>query len=542
MGCSSISVRGLAAIAALFALFCLGTASAGAAPLVWMANSNGESVSTFDSTTNSEAGSPIKVGKRPISIAITPNGKRAVVVNFEGGSATVIETASRKPVNTVSLGHNGERVAISPDGKSAYVTAESDDEVQVVNPETAKGVGSITVGPEASAVAFSPDGDVAYVGTAPKDIAVVNTATEEVVGKPIEVGGFPKGIVFTPDGEKAYVIASGTEEVSVVDPALGEVVGHLLMTGEPTDLAMSPDGQQLWVSSKGGESVTEFPAAGDDITGTPIKVGKEPGEIAFTPSGRTAYVAITGEGVVKPLNTATRSLGTPIQMTGKGVSALVVAPDQSPTAAFTAPSATVGTPAAFSGAASTDPDGSVVSWSWGFGDGGVGSGVSVTHTYAAPGTYSAKLSVVDNEGCGEAEVFTGRTAYCSGAAPAVHAVTAKAPAVEPIATVAPSNKFRFGSLIHNRRNGTARLQVKLPSAGFVLLFGKKVHAVTRKSKGVQSMWLTIHARVELNKRLKTILRAPVKIRVSFTPNGGTPKTLHRTVSLVRAPRHAHRGH
>jgi len=73
-----------------------------------------------------------------------------------------------------------------------------------------------------------------------------------------------------------------------------------------------------------------------------------------------------------------------------------------------------------------------------------------------------------------------------------------------------------------------------------------VHAVTRHSRGVQSMWLTIHARVELAKRLKKVHRARVRFRVTFTPAGGTARTVHRNVTLLRAPRehhhHRHHGH
>ena len=98
--------------------------------------------SSIDGGTGKAVGAPIPVGERPGSIAITPNGRRAVVVSFSGASATVIETATRTPVGTISLPQNGERVAISPDGKSAYVTDESDEEVRVVNPETAKLVGN----------------------------------------------------------------------------------------------------------------------------------------------------------------------------------------------------------------------------------------------------------------------------------------------------------------------------------------------------------------------------------------------------------------
>ncbi len=48
--------------------------------------------------------------------------------------------------------------------------------------------------------------------------------------------------------------------------------------------------------------------------------------------------------------------------------------------------------------ASTDTDGTIVSWSWNFGDGGTSSAQNPSHTYAAAGTYSASLTVTDNEG------------------------------------------------------------------------------------------------------------------------------------------------
>ncbi len=68
-----------------------------------------------------------------------------------------------------------------------------------------------------------------------------------------------------------------------------------------------------------------------------------------------------------------------------------------PTAAFTAtPSAAT---VAFDGSGSSDADGSVASYSWNFGDNTTaGSGVAPSHTYAASGTYSVKLTVTDNKG------------------------------------------------------------------------------------------------------------------------------------------------
>jgi PKD repeat protein len=48
--------------------------------------------------------------------------------------------------------------------------------------------------------------------------------------------------------------------------------------------------------------------------------------------------------------------------------------------------------------ASSDPDGSVVSWSWAFGDGATSTARNPTRAYAAAGTYSVKLTVTDNAG------------------------------------------------------------------------------------------------------------------------------------------------
>jgi RHS repeat-associated protein len=50
------------------------------------------------------------------------------------------------------------------------------------------------------------------------------------------------------------------------------------------------------------------------------------------------------------------------------------------------------------GSASKDPDGSIATYTWDFGDGSTAQGAAVQHIYAAPGTYSVSLTVLDNKG------------------------------------------------------------------------------------------------------------------------------------------------
>jgi len=60
-------------------------------------------------------------------------------------------------------------------------------------------------------------------------------------------------------------------------------------------------------------------------------------------------------------------------------------------------SGTVGVALTFDGSASSDPDGTIVSYSWDFGDGGTGSGVTPSYTYGANGNYTVTLTVTDNQ-------------------------------------------------------------------------------------------------------------------------------------------------
>jgi subtilisin family serine protease len=52
----------------------------------------------------------------------------------------------------------------------------------------------------------------------------------------------------------------------------------------------------------------------------------------------------------------------------------------------------------FNGGASSDPDGSIVSYAWNFGDGSSGSGVTASKTYTSAGTRTVTLTVTDNAG------------------------------------------------------------------------------------------------------------------------------------------------
>jgi len=66
----------------------------------------------------------VPVGKRPDSLVVTPDGQHALVASNEGG-VTVIDLATRKPSN-LPVGDSAEDITLSPNGDFGFVATLSD--------------------------------------------------------------------------------------------------------------------------------------------------------------------------------------------------------------------------------------------------------------------------------------------------------------------------------------------------------------------------------------------------------------------------------
>jgi PKD repeat protein len=112
------------------------------------------------------------------------------------------------------------------------------------------------------------------------------------------------------------------------------------------------------------------------------------------------YLRVSGAGWGDPSSTGYSNYGSVGSYLITGSILATTTTKQAPVAALTATPTSGYAPltVSFSGAGSTDVDGTISSYAWDFGDGTTGSGVSVSHTYQNTGSYTATLTVTDSDG------------------------------------------------------------------------------------------------------------------------------------------------
>lgn len=122
--------------------------------------SDGTTVTPFDIATGT-AGTPITVGSEPSSVAITPDGTTAYVVNLASGTVTPIDIATNSAGSPITLnatltGTPGFQIAITPDGTTAYVVTRNNTLIPIdtANNTTETPIPIGPFGPDAPAIAI----------------------------------------------------------------------------------------------------------------------------------------------------------------------------------------------------------------------------------------------------------------------------------------------------------------------------------------------------------------------------------------------------
>jgi YVTN family beta-propeller protein len=85
----------------------------------------------------------------------TVDGKLALISTLRGADVTVIDTATRKTVKRIAVGHGAAGIVMQPDGARAFVACSPDGYVAVIDLHTMEVVGHIEAGRDPDGLAWA---------------------------------------------------------------------------------------------------------------------------------------------------------------------------------------------------------------------------------------------------------------------------------------------------------------------------------------------------------------------------------------------------
>ena len=268
-------------------------------PVCRSVHPSANTVSVIHTATNTVV-KTIPVGTGPVGVAVTPDGTKVYVTTQPPiprsafgtydvgyfGSVSVIHRPGDTVVKTIPVGTGPVGVAVTPDGTKVYVANYDSKYVSVIARPGNTVVATVRVGSGPIAVAVTPDGKHAYVAHNFNTVSVIDTATNTRVGSPIPVGEV-QGLAVTPDGTHVYVTNSDNT-VSVIRTATNTVVKTVPVGTQPigdvvdADVAVTPDGTRVYVANNGSNNVTVIARPGNTVVAT-VPVGHGPWGVAIGP-------------------------------------------------------------------------------------------------------------------------------------------------------------------------------------------------------------------------------------------------------------------
>jgi YVTN family beta-propeller protein len=229
-----------------------------------VANKSEATVSLVD-TRDGRIRATLPTGNAPHEVAISPNGKLALVGNYgtraePGSSLTLIDIPAASVVKTIELDrHQRPHGIVWRNDHLAVVTVEAKRALVTIDVDTGEIVQEISTEAEIShMVAAAPDGSRAFVANIGSDSVTVVDLDRGARIRTIETGKGAEGIAVTPDGGQVWITNRAEDTITVLDAKSLEQLAAVNAGEFPIRAEASADGQHILVTNARGNDLSVF--------------------------------------------------------------------------------------------------------------------------------------------------------------------------------------------------------------------------------------------------------------------------------------------
>lgn len=245
-------------------------------------NKSDDTVSFID-LASSEVKATLPTGDGPHEVAVSDDGKTAVVANYgdsakPGNSLSVIDVPGKKVLRTIDLGtYSRPHGIVWLQGDEVAVTVEASKALLVVGVNEGKVKHAIATDQVGShMVAISPKHRRAFTANIGSgSTTVVDLATHKRITD-VATGRGAEGIAVAPDGSEVWVTNRDANTVSIVDPATLKITATLQPGETPIRVKFTPDGTRALISNaKSGDVAVFDTVTKKEVTRIPMQAAGE---------------------------------------------------------------------------------------------------------------------------------------------------------------------------------------------------------------------------------------------------------------------------
>ncbi len=229
--------------------------------------------------------STLDVGKHPIDLALSGDGSRVYVLSDVSKTVSVIDTASKKVVQTISADiGDGFATGISVTADNAFIYISYSE-------------------------VYSPDGRMTGV--------LSRIRLSDLQRTDFDMGGdiVPGKAAITSTGTKSFICCGPNNAVAMVELTIYEEMNYIEVPGNPIDIVILPGDQYAFVTNQSSNLVSVLDLVYRKLQ-TIIMVGNHPQGLAFSSDYKHLYVANTGDKTISKIDVASRSVIETLPITG----------------------------------------------------------------------------------------------------------------------------------------------------------------------------------------------------------------------------------
>lgn len=225
--------------------------------------------------------------------ALTADGGTLYVTLPLAGAVAVIDTATRKLIDTLALGAGTQpaRIALQPDGRYVWAALDGAAAVAVIDTETRKVAARIAAGAGEHDFAFTGDSRFAYVTNGGGDSLSIIDIVSLARLADIAIGHRPAAIAYGEKSRRIYVAAEDDTAITAIDPDKRQIVGRIPAPPGIVALRFDPEGRFALAVNRRQSTVTLLDSATNAAT-VSAPVPADPDQVVF--SSGYAYVRSLG--------------------------------------------------------------------------------------------------------------------------------------------------------------------------------------------------------------------------------------------------------